>query len=305
MTDVKVSVIIPTYNGANKIPVLLNALLQQTYTQFEVVIVVDGSKDNTVEILKNFQNKFAACKVVVQENKGRAVVRNRGVKESSGELLIFYDDDIEPFEKSIQKHVDFHRQYEAALLTGGQREVIDESASDIHNYRVYLSDKWLAPYPESVTRLTSGNLFFTAANCSVKRSVFTMLGGFDERLTDAEDYDLAYRAMERGVAIYIDKSNKATHWEENTLPRMINRQRQYSRAIVKLSILNPDRKTQYVPSPTRTDKIFYWPFSFRLWVNVVDKGWLKYILPKLLRYKLYDMTLHSWAKIFPDKNLNS
>lgn len=302
MADVKVSVIIPTYNGANKIPVLLNALLKQTYTNFEVVVVVDGSTDNTVEVLDTFQNKFAGYKVIVQENKGRAVVRNRGVKESSGDLLIFYDDDMEPFEKSIQKHIDFHQQYEAALLAGGQREITHASAPDIHHYRVYLSDKWLAPYPENVTRLTSENLFFTAANCSMKRTLFTMLGGFDERLTDAEDYDLAYRAMEKGIAIYIDKSNKATHWEENTLPRMINRQRQYSKAIIKLSILNPDRKAQYVQAPTRTDKIFYWPFSFRLWVNVINRGWLKYILPKPLRYRLYDMTLHSWAKIFPDKN---
>ena len=302
MSDVKVSVIIPTYNGANKIGVLLDALLKQTYTKFEVVVVVDGSTDDTVAILDNYRERFAAYKVIVQQNQGRAVVRNRGVKESSGDLLIFYDDDMEPFENSVQKHVDFHSEHEATLLAGGQREVIDASATDIHNYRVYLTDKWLAPYPDDITKLSFENLFFTAANCSVKRSTFIKLDGFDERLTDAEDYDLAYRAMEKGIAIYLDKSNKSIHWEKNTLPGMVNRQRQYSRALVKLANLNPGRKTQHVNRPTTLDKFFYWPFSFRFWVFIADKGWLKYIFPKSMRYKLYDMTLHSCAKIFPDRN---
>lgn len=304
MSEVKVSVIIPTYNGAGKIDVLLNALLKQTYSKFEVVVVVDGSTDNTVDILDNYRDKFFAYRVIVQQNKGRAVVRNTGVKESSGDLLIFYDDDMEPSENSVHKHIDFHSKHQSALLAGGQKEVAGPFTSDIHNYRVYLTNKWLAPYPDSVTKLSFENLFFTAANCSMKRSTFTVLNGFDERLTDAEDYDLAYRAMEMGIAIYIDKSNKSTHWEKNTLPRMINRQRQYSKAIVKLNVLNPHRGNRHTTRPSKADKLFYWPFSFRLWVVVADKGWLRYVLPKPIRYKLYDMTLHAWAKIFPEKSQN-
>jgi glycosyltransferase involved in cell wall biosynthesis len=107
----KVSVIIPTYNGAHKLSNLLDALLGQSYSDFEVVVVVDGSTDNTLEVLNRYEQKFSHLKTLIQDNQGRSKVRNRGVEHSTGDLLIFYDDDMVPFPDSVKRHLQFHENH--------------------------------------------------------------------------------------------------------------------------------------------------------------------------------------------------
>jgi glycosyltransferase involved in cell wall biosynthesis len=291
---VTVSVIIPTYNGAHKIPGLLEALLKQSVSNFELVIVLDGSSDNTLQVLESFKHRFSYIKVVEQENRGRSIVRNRGAKEASGTLLIFYDDDMVPFPNSVGYHIHFHETY-AGLCTGNQREQSDEKKSDIHNYKASLSEKWLRPYPMGFTKLTINNLFFTAANCSLKRDDFNKLGGFDESLTDAEDFDLAYRALQMGLPVYFDKSNDAGHEEHYTLEKLIARQTQYAAAHVKLK-----EKHAFLQKPHKTQ-----PFFKQTLLSLFRSNFCMFflrsdlfkLLPKRIRYKLYDWVIfaHSMA----------
>jgi glycosyltransferase involved in cell wall biosynthesis len=117
------SVIISTYNGAKKLPVILNSLLNQTHKDFELLIVVDGSTDETMDILKDWENRFSAFKIVYQENKGRAAVRNTGVKNSKNELLLFFDDDLEVDENCIQHHVEYQTETNFKTIFVG--EIID------------------------------------------------------------------------------------------------------------------------------------------------------------------------------------
>jgi glycosyltransferase involved in cell wall biosynthesis len=105
---IKASIIIPTHNGAGKIHNLLDALLNQSCRDVEIIVVNDGSTDDTGNVLKAFQKAFEHFKIVSQKNAGRSVARNNGARESTSELLIFYDDDMIPFPDSIQKHLDFH-----------------------------------------------------------------------------------------------------------------------------------------------------------------------------------------------------
>jgi len=87
------SVIIPTYNGADKIGRCLASLRGQDYpASFEVIVVNDGSTDRTLEVLK----QFPEVRVLTQANAGPAAARNRGAKEASGDLIVFTDDDCEP-----------------------------------------------------------------------------------------------------------------------------------------------------------------------------------------------------------------
>ena len=88
------TVIISTYNGAKKLPVILDSLTKQSYKDFELLIVVDGSIDETMDVLQEWTNRFYDFKIIYQQNKGRAAVRNTGVKNAKGELLLFFDDDL-------------------------------------------------------------------------------------------------------------------------------------------------------------------------------------------------------------------
>jgi glycosyltransferase involved in cell wall biosynthesis len=295
------SIIIPTFNGAKKIRVLLAALLVQTVKDFNIVVVVDGSTDNTIEVLEEFSFLFKDLKIVKQINKGRAAARNVGAKVvSEGEIIIFYDDDMEPFPDSVQRHIQFHGQREG-LCTGCQREPFESLNSDIQNYKARLSESWLSPYPMGVTRLSLANLFFTTANCSIKRKDFLLLNGFNEDLSDAEDYELAGRAIELGIPVYFDRSNDAWHRELYSLRKLIHRQSQYHRAHIKVQDLHKKWDLRIHPvSKART--VFYWLFSSIWLLNFVESSrWCRFI-PRAMRHKIYGWIIYAKAIVFPNRS---
>ncbi|HEY8934465.1 MAG TPA: glycosyltransferase family A protein, partial [Cyclobacteriaceae bacterium] len=235
-----ISIIVATYNGAKKLPFLLDALMIQSIKHFEIIVVVDGSTDDTLKVLGGYANRFNTFRILSQENSGRSKARNRGVKDASGELLIFYDDDMEPAPDSVDRHIQFHNQHNNVLLTGNQVEQVEQQKTDIQNYKATLSHKWISGYSQSLVSLTVDTIFFTAANCSIPTKVFNVLEGFDERLTDAEDHDLAYRALQMGIAVYFDKENKAIHHDPITCASYIKRLREYQGAHSKLAALHPE-----------------------------------------------------------------
>lgn len=88
-----ISVIIPVYNAEKFIQICINSLLEQTYTNFEIICVDDGSKDNTAEILQEFAKQDARIRVYCQTNAGAAIARNKGIQESKGDYITFIDAD--------------------------------------------------------------------------------------------------------------------------------------------------------------------------------------------------------------------
>jgi glycosyltransferase involved in cell wall biosynthesis len=88
-----VSVVIPAYQSEFRIGETLERLARQSYTDFEVVVVDDGSTDATSEIVRRFAAKDPRVRLVVQENGGIAAARNRGIEAAEGELIAFLDDD--------------------------------------------------------------------------------------------------------------------------------------------------------------------------------------------------------------------
>lgn len=300
------SIIIPTYNGAQRIQNTLRAIEDQTVQEIEVIVVVDGSTDNTIELLKNSRLQFAIFKILSQENRGRAAVRNRGAKEASGDLLIFYDDDMRPVGDSIRKHIEFHQSIQYAICGGNQLEDLKVLKTDIQRYKAYLSRKWTAKYCDGLNELSDNDLFLTAANMSVPKKLFLELGGFDEQLNDAEDYEFAARALSKGVPVYFDKSNLAWHNDFITCNSYIRRQRQYNQANTTLQTILPPsfrRSSNYVASLPVHKRIIYNFFSLKFWVIITDNEWLIW-LPKKLRYKIYDIIITGLGKYYPQRSLD-
>lgn len=100
----RISVIIPAYNEEKYISRCLDSLLEQTYEDFEIIAIDDGSKDKTLEILKSYEKKYKKIKVLSQEHKGPGEARNFGAKKAIGEILIFVDADME-FDKDYVKNL--------------------------------------------------------------------------------------------------------------------------------------------------------------------------------------------------------
>ena len=90
---VKVSIIIPVFNTGNFLNNCLNSILKQSFEDFEVICVDDGSTDNSLNILKSYENKDYRIKIFTQNNKGAGAARNLGLKHVNGEYILFADSD--------------------------------------------------------------------------------------------------------------------------------------------------------------------------------------------------------------------
>ena len=286
-----ISVIIPTYNGAHKVVNALAALKQQTIQNFEVIVVIDGSTDGTWEVLHQQDFGLPHLKIIQQANGGRSVSRNRGAKEAQGDILCFFDDDTRAIPNSLALHIAHHQKRPKSFLVGNVPEDTAKMQTDFQHYKAHLSRKWVAPLPTE-TPLNRQNLFLTAANFSTPKDLFWELGGFDERLTDAEDFDLGVRAFQQGVPVYFDIENIAWHDDFITCKTYLRRLEQYAQSHKTLMNLKPEVYTefnQYQPQPLSWfKKSIYGLFSPNFWVGGIDKNILQF-LPQTLRYKLYDI----------------
>lgn len=126
----KVSVIIPTYNRAAFIEKTVQSVLDQTYKDFEIIVVDDGSTDNTKDVLEQFGAKI---KLLEQKNSERAVARNNGVKNSSGEYIAFLDSDDLWFPDKLKKQVEVLDNKQDVILVYGQCLRINSNTEKIKN----------------------------------------------------------------------------------------------------------------------------------------------------------------------------
>ncbi|HEY5824263.1 MAG TPA: glycosyltransferase family 2 protein [Cyclobacteriaceae bacterium] len=295
----KASIIIPTYQGVHKIRNLLSGLMKQTERDFELIVVIDGSTDNTLEVVKSYEHQFEDFKVIFQENKGRSCTRNLGASQARSEILIFYDDDVIPMENSVKKHIDFHKKMPDCLVSGNPVEIQSVENSDIQNYKVQLSKKWIAKYPDGLSKMDVNNLFFSSANCSMRTITFSKLNGFDERLTDVEDFDLAFRALKQGLGVYFDKANDSIHCDKITAASYVKRLRQYSVARQRWNEIHSIKSNRV---KVGWKSLFYLLFASSLWITAIDREFFLRI-PGKLRYKLYDIIIQSMAIEFPKSKL--
>lgn len=292
-----ISIIIPTYNGENKILNIIQSLEKQNYQNFETIIMIDGSVDNTEKIINNYSHSLQNLRVIKCENQGRAKIRNNGANIAKGDLLIFFDDDMRPILTCIEEHIKFHQKYVNSIIVGSQIEEFEKMTTNLQQYKCFLSNKWTQPLIEWNDALQKNNLHLTAANFSISKKIFDQLKGFDEQLNDAEDWDLAVRAFEEKIPIYYNHKAFAWHDDFITCKSYIKRQKEYRSFHQKLLELKPSLYQKFnerqAPLPKGVKALIFKVFSFNFWVWFIDNfNWL-IILPKKIRYKIYDLIITS------------
>ena len=230
-----VSVIVPTYNGVERVGECLDSIFSQSSLPSEVIVVIDGSSDGTDEYLtREYGNKVI---IINQKNSGRAATRNAGAKRAKNNLLLFVDDDIKLEPGAIQKHVDHHKSSKNCMLVGGLF-LKEEPTDDFHKYRQHIEKKWYKNLPGYPSPMQANKLFVTAANLSIPRKLFKDLDGFDQSLRDCEDIELGYRAVHSGLHVYFDRNIVGWHNDVLTCKQYIKRRREYDAAQHKLAKSN-------------------------------------------------------------------
>lgn len=205
MTDPLVSIIIPTFNNAEFITQAIESVLNQTYQGFEIIVIDDGSTDQTENILSKFGDRITYIK---QNNRGPSSARNAGIKKSSGKYIAFLDSDdlFLPNKLSIQinflvKHPEIDLVY-----SNGFRFRLDEYGNEVSRKLSETGELIKGDINNSnfQYKLMEKNIFPVHASL-VKRECLEIIGGFDETLTACEDWDLWYRIAEKYNIAYLDE----------------------------------------------------------------------------------------------------
>lgn len=187
----KVSVIIPTYNYGCFIGEAIKSILTQSFPVYEIVVVDDGSADETEEIVRKFGDKVRYIK---QKNSGVCAARNNGVANSSGNFVAFLDaDDIwlpEKIEKQISK---FQEDSEIGLVHCGMRE-FDEKTGETIKLHLEGKEGWVA---EDLLLFEKSVIVGCGGSVMVSRRAFNDVGGFDTRLKNGEDWEFCYRVARK------------------------------------------------------------------------------------------------------------
>ena len=176
-----ISVIVPVFNGEKTISETIRSILNQTFQDLEILIINDGSTDNTLEILSEFEDE--RIKIFSYENGGLPVARNRGIEQSSGDFVTFLDaDDLWEPEK-LEEQLKSLRHNPKAGVSYSWTSFIDENSQFLYAWEpVYYSGD---VYPDLLLR----NFISSGSNIMIKRSVIEKAGYFDPNLKSVEDWD--------------------------------------------------------------------------------------------------------------------
>jgi glycosyltransferase involved in cell wall biosynthesis len=213
----KVSVIIPAYNAMRYLPKTLDSVLQQTFTDFEVLIINDGSSDTIIE----WGSKIADTRVqlITQTNLGVSAARNAGITLSQGEYIAFLDaDDLWEY-THLYKQVSYLENNPKIGVVYTWTQLIDEC--DRPTGRIFASHANGMIWQE----LLEKDVISTGSSAMVRRSCLDSVGGFDTELAHAEDLELWLRiarqyqigVIKEPLTMYRQHSNNTTKNREKML----------------------------------------------------------------------------------------
>lgn len=197
-----ISVVIPLYNKEKSIGNTLQSVCEQTFTDFEVVVVDDGSTDESGTIADNYHD--ARVRVIHKGNGGVSSARNRGIQESVGEYIALLDGDDQWDNEYLQEQVCMIKDFPEAAMWGinfaefSEGKQSRELATGLpKGYRGYLDHYYELPNRRSD--------LFCSSSVVIRKDVFDMVGCFDENLKYSEDLDMWYRIISNYPVAFYDK----------------------------------------------------------------------------------------------------
>lgn len=180
-----ISVIIPVYNGEKTIRETIKSVLSQTFTEFELIVINDGSQDRTLEIVETIQDP--RLKVFSYPNAGQSTSRNRGIALATGEYISFIDADDLWTPDKLEAQVKVLQENPQAAVAYSWTDWIDES-SQFLGKGSHITEKG-----EVFTKLLLNDFVANGSNSLIRHQALVEVGGFDASVTPAEDWDMWLR----------------------------------------------------------------------------------------------------------------
>lgn len=231
--EIKVSVVIPSYNGEKlldkNLPILLEAKENQSNKIEEIIIVDDGSSDNSVELIKN---KFPQVKLIKHKiNRGFSCAVNTGVRTAKGDLIVLLNTDVIPekdFLEPVFKHFEDPKVFAVSFHEKGYTWA-----------KGNFKDGFIGHEPGTETDKEHLSFWASGGSGIFRRDYWVKLGGMDEKLLSPfywEDIDICYRAAKRGWICLWEPNAHVTHKHESTIskfsPKYVQRVRERNQLLI-------------------------------------------------------------------------
>jgi|Deesub1362A_J573_1020465.scaffolds.fasta_scaffold01189_2 glycosyltransferase involved in cell wall biosynthesis len=283
----KVSVIIPCYNVEDYIGECLDSVFSQTFQNFEVIIINDGSTDKSEEKIRPYLNKYKKkIKYFFQRNRGAYCARNMGIKHASGEYIAFLDADDMLRPESLERRVEeIEADRRVGLVYTDAYLLIDEGESKKIHEKTYREFFEITFYKGEVTLQILERNFVPTPTVLVRSEVLRKVGLFDETFKRTADYDLWIRISKNGWKFsYVEEPLSYYRVREKSLSQ--------NKEALWEALVNVYRKTLDHYSLNREEKEIAVKALARVSVWRGDYRAARYFLFKALKYKPLSFKRH-------------
>ncbi|EGQ9111195.1 glycosyltransferase [Vibrio alginolyticus] len=259
--DGSVTIISVYYNREKSVDESVNSLINQKYNNYKIILVDDGSTDNTFNELKKFESEN--CIVYTKENTGFVDSITRAIDSTNSEFIAIHGSGDISYDERIEKQVEVFRKYSQVGVVGAHCEVYNEITKQVSLFNIKSG-----LIPDCETELIKNN-FLTQGEVMFRRSVYDDVGGYSSLYTFAQDYDLWLR-MSKVTEFYVIP---------NVIYRRISKPDGVSGNISKLVM------QQYLASFARRNrsKDIYNQEHLQLAIHKVDHKFRKFMLRQIAK----------------------
>lgn len=182
-----VTIVLPAYNASEYLRETINSVLCQTFQDFELLVIDDGSTDNTTDIVNDFCQRDSRIRLISQNNQGVSVARNTGINMAQGEFIAFIDSDDLWLPNKLAKHVQH--------LSANPNLGLSFARVEFMSFDGKPTGKYSNPRLVNIAakNLYEENAAVTPSNAVIRRTAVEQVGGFDGELSGAADAELFLR----------------------------------------------------------------------------------------------------------------
>ncbi|MGL4881059.1 MAG: glycosyltransferase family 2 protein [Waterburya sp.] len=259
----KVSIIIPTYNSEDTIEETIASIQQQSFTNWELIIIDDGSQDNTVDIVKNIVEP--RLKLFVYENGGVGMARNRGIAQATGEFITFLDaDDLWTCDK-LALQIEALNQNPQAKVAYSWTSFIDE------NGKFLFSGKTLYYQGNVYKHLLLTNFLLSGSNILIHRDVLQVVIGFNPDLPYVADWNFYLRLAKNFDFAVVPKYQILYRQSANSMSSKIEEIKQESLQIINEAFQSAPAKLNLLKKRSYSILYLYCADLYRKKINIEDR----------------------------------
>lgn len=188
----KVSVVMSVFNQEKYLPIAIESILNQTYTDFEFIIVNDGSNDSSNDIILGYKDKRII--LIEQENTGLPVALNLAISKTKGDFIARMDSDDISHPSRLKKQLEHLKQNPEMDLIGSSVRIIDENGK-------FLGVEDVPTSTEAINQCLKYRCVVYHPTFFIRKEIFNKVGGYRKEFIHAQDYDFLLRARSKNINI--------------------------------------------------------------------------------------------------------